>query len=122
MNYFNKLDNIIENFEVNKRVRTLQDNHEALITYWNIGKLIVEAQGGEARAKYGDGLIKEWSIKLTKKYGNSYNISNLKRFRLFYLQFQKGDAVRHQLSWTHYRIILPLKIKMKGIIILIKQY
>ena len=59
MNYYEQVENLIKNNEVNKKVRALQDNSETLLTYWNIGKLIVEAQGGEKRAKYGDGLIKE---------------------------------------------------------------
>ena len=108
MNYFNKLDNIIEDFEVNKRVRALQDNHEALITYWNIGKLIVEAQGGEARAKYGNGLIKAWSKKLTEKYGKGYDDRSLRNMRLFYIKNPIWSAVR-TISWTHYKLLLKIK-------------
>ena len=59
MNYYKQVESLIKNNEINKKVRALQDNSETLLTYWNIGKLIVEAQGGEKRAKYGDGLIKE---------------------------------------------------------------
>ena len=108
-NYFNEIDNIIENTEVNKRVRVYKDNSETLKNYWHIGKLLIEAQGGEARAKYGNGLIKEWSIIFVEKYGKCYDESNIKRFRQFYLTFQKGAPVGHQLSWTHFRYILPLK-------------
>ena len=57
MNYYNEVENLIKKNEINKGVRALQDNSETLFTYWNIGKLIVEAQGGEKRAKYGNGLI-----------------------------------------------------------------
>ena len=108
MNYFNKVYNIIEDFEVNKRVRALQDNHEALITYWNIGKLIVEAQGGEARAKYGNGLIREWSKKLTKKYGKSYNQRYLRIMRQFYSTFPIWKSVISKLTWTHYIKVMKL--------------
>ena len=73
MNYYKEVENLIKNNEINKKVRALQDNSETLYTYWNIGKLIVEAQGGEKRAKYGDGLIKEWGHKLSLKYGKLYD-------------------------------------------------
>ena len=66
MNYYEQVENLIKNNEVNKKVRALQDNSETLYTYWNIGRLIIEAQGGEKRAKYGDGLIKEWGKKLSR--------------------------------------------------------
>ena len=48
-----------------RKVRALQDNSETLYTYWNIGRLIIEAQGGKKRAKYGDCLIKECGCKLS---------------------------------------------------------
>ena len=109
MNYYEQVESLIKNNEVNKKVRALQDNSETLYTYWNIGKLIVEAQGGEKRAKYGDGLIKEWGNKLSEKYGKNYDKSNLSRARMFYLYFPIVAAVRQQLSWTHYKLILPIK-------------
>ena len=59
MNYYKQVESLIKNNEINKKVRALQDNSETLLTYWNVGKLIVEAQGGKKRAKYGDSLIKE---------------------------------------------------------------
>ena len=71
------------------------------------------AQGGESRAKYGNGLIKQWSKELTELYGKGYDISNLKRMRQFYLSFQKGGAVPHQLTWTNLSIILPIKEESK---------
>ena len=109
MNYYEQVENLIKNNEINKKVRALQDNSETLYTYWNIGRLIIEAQGGEKRAKYGDGLIKEWGNKLSEKYGKNYDKSNLSRARMFYLYFPIVAAVRQQLSWTHYKLILPIK-------------
>jgi len=53
-NYYKEIIYLIETKEVNQKVRNYQDNRETLDTYWNIGKLIVEAQGGEKRAKYGE--------------------------------------------------------------------
>ena len=74
-----------------------------------MGKLLIEAQGGEDRAKYGDSLIKEYSLKLSQEIGKKYNITTLKRMRQFYLIIEKGAAMRHQLSWSHYRELLPIK-------------
>ena len=94
--------------EVYKRVKDYSKNRNELSTYYNVGKLLIEAQGGEDRAKYGDGLIKEYSLKLSQEIGNKYNITTLKRMRQFYLIIEKGAAMRHQLSWSHYRELLPI--------------
>lgn len=71
-------------------------------TYYNVGKLLIEAQGGEERAKYGDGLIKEYATKLTNELGKGYTITSLKRMRQFYLIIEKGATLSHQLTWSHY--------------------
>ena len=111
--YYEEIEHLIKKHEVSKRVRRLEANNDLVTTYWNVGRLIVEAQGGEKRTKYGNELIKKWSIKLTETYGKGYDVSNLKRFRQFYLVFRKGGAVRHQLSWTHIRKLLPIKDENK---------
>ena len=99
MDYLNNVKNLIENdIVLVKKNRMYEENHR-LQTYFNIGKLILEAQGGEERAKYGNGLIKQWSKELTDLYGKGYDYTNLSRMR--------------QLSWTHYRIFYRLKAKMK---------
>ncbi len=64
MNYYNEIKRELIDIEVNKRVKDYSKNRSDLSTYYNVGKLLVEAQGGEERAKYGDGLIKEYSKKL----------------------------------------------------------
>ena len=69
INYYNEIKNLIENYEVNHRVRIFQDNSEKLQMNWNIGRLLVEAQGGLNRAKYGDGLIRKWSKEFEAIYG-----------------------------------------------------
>lgn len=107
--YFEQIESSIKSLEVKKRIRSYKDNSDTLLTYFTIGKLLIEAQGGESRAKYGNKLIKEWSFVFTEKYGKGYNISNLKRFRQFYIIFQKGAPLGHQLAWTHIKYILPLK-------------
>ena len=109
MNYFKNIEELIVENEARKRATVLKDNTNTLLTYWNIGKLIVEAQGGEKRAKYGNNLIKEWGEKLSEKYGKNYGKSNLNKMRKFYITFPIVDAVRPQLTWTHYRTLLTIK-------------
>ena len=109
LEYYNQIKNLIENYEVNQKVRFLQDNHEKLLMNWTIGKLLVDAQGGMNRAKYGDGLIKKWAIKLKANFGNNYSKRNLMLYRKFYLLYPKVNALRTQLNWTHYRILLSIK-------------
>ncbi len=109
MNYFKNIEELIVENEARKKATALKDNSSTLLTYWNIGKLIVEAHGGEKRAKYGDNLINEWGKKLSEKYGKNYGKSNLNKMRKFYITFPIVDALRPQLTWTHYRLILPIK-------------
>ena len=109
INYYNEIKNLIENYEVNHRVRTLQDNSEKLQMNWYIGRLLVEAQGGSKRAKYGDGLIKQWSIAFMRDYGKHYNVRELRRMRQFYLLYPKWSSLRTVLNWTHYRILFSIK-------------
>ncbi len=111
MNYYNEIKETFVKNEIYKKAKDYSKNRSDLNTYFEVGRLIVEAQGGETRAKYGNGLIKKYSIRLTKELGKGYDVSNLKRMRKFYLLFQKGGAMRHQLynlTWTHYRYLLPL--------------
>ena len=108
MNYYNEIKNILINNEITKNVKDYSKNKSDLDSYYNVGKLLIEAQGGEARAKYGNGLIKEYSKKLTSELGKGYSERNLKNMRKFYL-FQKGQPVVAELTWSHYTILLSLK-------------
>ena len=109
MNYYNEIKNELINNEVYKRVKDYSKNRNELSTYYNVGKLLIEAQGGEDRAKYGDGLIKEYSKKLNDELGRKYNITTLKRMRQFYLIVEKGAPLAHQLTWSHYCELLSIK-------------
>ena len=109
LEYYNQIKNLIENYEVNQKVRFLQDNHEKLLMNWTIGKLLVDAQGGMNRAKYGDELIKKWSIKLKENFGNNYSKRNLMFYRTFYSLFPNVNTLCSHLSWSHYRCLLPIK-------------
>lgn len=84
-------------------------NFEMVKAYWDIGqKIVEEEQNGEDRAKYGTSLLKELSKRLTAEYGRGFDASNLRYIRQFYNVFQKRDALRHELSWTHYRLLLKV--------------
>jgi hypothetical protein len=76
--------------------------------YWYIGKIIFEAQQGNERAEYGDFLIKNISTRLTQEFGKGFDRTNLIMMRKFYMIFPKGDALRHSLSWTHYRLLMRI--------------
>jgi len=112
MDYLNNIKELIESDIVLRKKHRLQEENNKLKIYYEIGKLIVEAQGGETRAKYGNGLIREWSIELTRLYGKGYDMSNLKRMRQFYSTLKKGGTMCH-LSWSHLRYILPIKNESK---------
>lgn len=76
--------------------------------YWHVGKLIVEAQGGEERATYGDGLLNSISSRLTDEFGKGFTTDNLRRMRQFYLCFPICDTVCHKLSWSHIRQLIKV--------------
>ena len=111
MNYYKEIKNLIEEKEVNDKVRYLESNKETIKTYYEIGRLLIEAQDGEEKAKYGDGLIKKWSSELSREYGKGYNLTNLKNMRQLYLIIKKSRTPCDQLTltWSHWRYLLPLK-------------
>ena len=109
MKYYNEIKNKLIDNEVYKKVKDYSKNRNDLSTYYEVGKLLIKAQGGEERAKYGDNLIKEYSERLFNDTGRKYNITALKRIRQFYLVVEKGVPLAHQLTWSHYCELLPLK-------------
>lgn len=86
-------------------------NFAMVEAYWNIGKNIVEQQGGVKKAEYGIGLIKELSKQMTRDFGKGFTASNVKNMRQFYLTFPNGYALRSELSWTHYRLLMRVENK-----------
>ena len=105
-NFYLDIKNLI--LEARKRIYT-NIKYEMVLTNWQIGKMIVEKQGGEKRADYGIGLIKELSEQMTRDFGKGYTERNLWFMKQFYLLFPKVNAVRTQLSWTHYRLLLKVE-------------
>lgn len=77
--------------------------------YWNIGKSIIEEQGGNKKAEYGACLLKELSKQMTKDFGKGFTVANLKNMRQFYLTFPNRYALRSELSWTHYRLLMRVE-------------
>ncbi|KAF5057920.1 putative nuclease YhcG [anaerobic digester metagenome] len=76
-------------------------------TYWQIGRHIVEfEQGGQARADYGKRLLSNLADELTGEFGKGFDERNLRNMRAFFQCFPNWNAVRSELSWTHYRLLL----------------
>ncbi len=85
-------------------------NAEMVQAYWNIGRCIVEyEQAGNVRAEYGKAVMQNLSKRLTAEFGKGFTIANLRNMRQFYLMFQKRYAVRSELTWTHYRMIMRIE-------------
>lgn len=101
--------NIKEILEIARKKAYAAINFAMVEAYWEIGKRIVEMQDGNKTAEYGKQLIKELSRKLTFDYGKGFDETNLRKMRQFYLCFQKRDALRLELSWTHYRLIMKVE-------------
>ncbi len=85
-------------------------NFAMVEAYWNVGRLIIEEeQSGKQRAEYGKNLIKELSGRLKKDFGKGFNQRNLWYMRNFYSIFPKVNALRAELTWTHYRLLLKVE-------------
>ena len=102
MNYYNEIKTQILNNEITKKVKDYSKNKSDLTTYYNVGKLL-----SEAGKHYGEGIIKEYSEKLTKEFGKGYSTRTLKYMRKFYI-FQKRQAVPALLTWSHYIELLKI--------------
>jgi len=82
-------------------------NFAMVEAYWDIGWQIMEAQEGQ-RAEYGTGLAKYLAERLTKEFGKGFTETNLKSMRQFFQVFPIHAALRHELSWTHYRLLMKV--------------
>ncbi len=89
-------------------------NVALLQTYWQIGKLIIEdEQQGKAKANYGEATLKTLATQLTLEFGKGFDYTNLTNMRKFYMAFPILDALRQELSWTHYRLLCRLDTEPK---------
>ena len=104
---YQKVKEILDNAR-NKVYQTA--NFEMVQAYWKIGREIVEEeQRGKSRADYGKHFIEEISNRLTKEYGKGFDQSNIWNMRQFYQTYPILDAVRRELSWTHYRLLMRVE-------------
>ena len=101
MNYYNEIKDLLVSNEVYKRVKDYGKNKSDLETYYNVGKLLYEAGN-----KYGEGIIKDYSIKLTNELGKGYSQRNLRNMRQFYRISQKWQTLSANLNWSHFCEIL----------------
>ncbi len=114
MNYYNEIKNILVDNAIGRKVREYKSNQKDLESYYNVGKLLVEAQGGEERAKYGNELMKEYSKKLTNELGKGYSVRMLQKMRQFYLLIQKSPPLAAKfksinITWSNICEIMQLK-------------
>lgn len=104
--FYNEIKEIL----ISARNKIYQTANFAMVeAYWNIGKSIIEEQGGNEKAEYGTGLLKELSKQMTQDFGKGFTVANLKNMRQFYLTFPNGYALRSELSWTHYRLLMRVE-------------
>lgn len=101
MNYYNEIKNELINNEINRKVKSYSINKSDLNTYYNVGKLLLDAGN-----QYGESIIKEYSLRLTVDLGPGYSQRNLRNMRQFYKVSQKWQTVSAKLSWSHYCEIL----------------
>ena len=111
--YKKELIKLVEKTEINKGYHDYFKNKDLVNNYFEIGKLLIEAQEGEEHDTYGNKLIKTWSVELTEKFGKGYDASNLRRFRQFYSEFKMCGPLGHILTWTNIRLPLPIKNENK---------
>ena len=103
MNYYDEIKKELLNNEITKKVKNYSINKSDLTTYYNIGKLLKEAG-----KHYGEGIIKEYSEKLTTEFGKGYSKRNLWLMLKFYELEEKVQTLSAQLSWSHYCELLPI--------------
>ena len=85
-------------------------NFAMVQAYWQIGRIIVEhEQDGNARAGYGKSVLQELSCRLTKDFGKGFSVRTLQQMKKFYVMFPNTNALRSQLTWTHYRLLLSVE-------------
>ena len=103
MNYYSEIKNELINNEITKKVKDYSKNKSDLTTYYNVGKLL-----SEAGKHYGEGIIKEYSKRLTQDLGIKYDASSLNKMKKFYLLKVKLATLSPKLSYSHYVELLSL--------------
>ncbi len=104
MNYYNEIKNELINNEINRKAKNYSINKSDLNTYYSVGKML-----SEAGKHYGEGIIKEYSKRLTNDLGKGYSKRNLWLMLRFYEFKEKVQTVSAQLSWSHYCELLSFE-------------
>ena len=104
MNYYNEIKQELINNEINRKVKNYSINKSDLDAYYNVGKIL-----SEAGSHYGDGIINEYSKRLTNDLGKGYSKRNLWLMLRFYEFKEKMQTVSAQLSWSHYCELLSFE-------------
>ena len=102
MNYYENIKEELINNELNKKVKNYSINRGDLDTYYNVGKML--AQAGK---HYGEGIIKEYSKRLTSELNKKYDLSSLNKMKKFYYLIEKMATMSPLLSYSHYVELLP---------------
>ena len=97
----------VRGFVVEARRQVYASVNAAMVeAYWKFGQAISEACGGSERAAYGQHVLEYISERLTAEFGKGFTVRNLRNMRAFYVAFPKRHALRTELSWTHYRLLM----------------
>lgn len=104
MNYYNEIKNELVNNEINRKVKKYSINKSDLDAYYNVGRMLCEADN-----HYGEGIIKEYSKRLTYELGKGYSKRNLWLMLKFYELNEKVQTLSAQLSWSHYCELLSFE-------------
>ena len=102
MNYYKEIKEELINNEINKKVKNYLVNRSDLNTYYNVGKML-----SEAGRHYGEGIIKEYSKRLTDDLKVKYDVSSLNKMKKFYILIEKMATVSPKLTYSHYIELLP---------------
>ena len=103
-NYLENIRSYIISEQARTIVRDYSANKSKLETNYNIGKEL-----SEAGKHYGEGIVKKYAKELTKEFGKGYSITELRKMRAFYYIAQKCAPLGRVLTWSHYKLLLPLK-------------
>lgn len=104
MNYYNEIKSELLNNEINRKVKNYSINKSDLDAYYNVGRMLCEAGN-----HYGEGIIKEYSKRLTYELGKGYSKRNLWLMLKFYELNEKVQTLSAQLSWSHYCELLSFE-------------
>lgn len=102
MNYYNEIKQELINNEINRKIKNYSINRSDLNAYYNVGKML-----SEAGKHYGEGIIKEYSKKLTNELGKGYTFTALTRMKKLFILLEKLATVSQQLTYGHYIELLP---------------